>query len=216
MIVGLLFISTVSANMNQASKAASEVAKGIGSKYSDPSNLPFKIKSEDLTPLSDKHKNFDANKAKQDAEQSKQHCSVADEMKPKKPIDIRPGDVLFQSSEKATSGALEKVGGEEFTHTTEEISQEKICLESGKPYPLKVRRNLNVMVKHTPKVEKNVKVCMEHTLSDDFLFGGLRGKNSDFRKDNRKALEQNPDVQKDSICDWVKSGFFSEIGRAHV
>lgn len=210
MISGLVFITTLSADMNQASKAASDLAKGIGAKYSDPSNLPFNIKSEDLTPSSESHQTFDANKAKQDAQQNKHQHSVADEMKPSNSIDLRPGDALFKTSEEASSGALQKVGGTETSHTTSEISQDKVCRESGKPYPLKIMRSLNVKVKHTPKVEKIVRVCSEHTISDDYLFGGVRGKNTDFRTYNRNLLEKDPDVQKETIRDWVKSGWFSD------
>lgn len=162
----------------------------------------------EILPKTDKGKTFDARKAKQDITFKRVPETPADNLQPKKPYDLRADDPMFAEGDRVTDNPEAILNATITQHETGAEYATKTCRESGKPYPITVVRNLRVDVKHTPLIKKKVKVCKGHRISDDYFWGGIRGKNVDFKTYHRNRLEADRDVDASTIDAWTNSGIF--------
>jgi conjugal transfer mating pair stabilization protein TraN len=117
---------------------------------------------DEVLPTADRGKTFHSAIARADVLLKRTPETVADSMNPKTPYDLRPDDSMFAAGDRVTDNP-ETILNATVTHVeTDAEYSNTTCRESGKPYPITVVRDLWVEVKHTPKIEKRVKVCDGH------------------------------------------------------
>jgi hypothetical protein len=208
-IILCMSVTIISGSMDQAKRDGEALAR---SQKSANGALPTTRRNpNDVLPKSDCGKTFHPDKARQDVRFKRIPETDVDTMQPKKPYDIRTDDPMFTEGDRVTENPEAIINANISQREVDAEYGTKTCRESGKPYPISVVRNLRVDVKHTPLIKKKVKVCKGHQIKDDYLFGGLRGKNQDFRKYNRERLEADSEVDAVTIKDWIDdSGWFSD------
>lgn len=159
-IMIVLSLTCLIGKMDQAKREGEALARSQKATHgAQPTN---RQDPNEVLPKTDKGKTFDARKAKHDVTFKRVPETVADNLQPKKPYDLRAEDPMFVAGDRITDNPEAILNATITQHETGAEYTTKTCRESGKPYPISVIRNLRVEVKHTPKIEKKVKVCSGH------------------------------------------------------
>lgn len=201
-----LSLTCVLGKMDQAKREGEALARAQKSTHGhlsatrqDPNNV---------LPKSDKGKTFNASQAKQDVQINRVPETPADTMQPRTPYDVRPDDPMFREGDRVTDNPEAILNATITQHETGATYTHKTCREAGKPYAITVVRHLRVDVQHTPLIKKTVKVCKGHRLSDDYFWGGIRGRNVDFKTYHQHRLAADPEVNAATIKAWTEMGLF--------
>ena len=199
-----LSLSFVMGNMDNAKREGEALAR---SQKATHGAQPTKRQDpNEVLPKSDNGKTFDARKAKQDVTFKRVPETSVDNLQPKKPYDLRANDPMFAEGDRVTDNPEAILNATITQHETGAEYKTKTCRESGNPYPITVVRNLRVDVKHTPLIQKKVKVCKGHRIVSGNWFGGISGSNIDFKTYHRNRLEADADVDARTIEAWTNSG----------
>ncbi len=198
---------SVFGGMKEAHKSAEDLAQKLKNSKGQSAKQPYDSKKL-LSPENQKEY-INPNAARSDVLAKRIPEIEEAKLSPAIPYDLRADDSLFKRADEATKDPYRTLNASLSVREVGATYTHKTCRESGQPYPIKVKRKLDIQVKHTPLIEKDFKVCKGHSQKDDFWFGDIRGANNDFvRKVKAEVLSKDKYVKE--FKPRVVSGFLND------
>lgn len=204
-IIGIgVLLTSLWGGMKEAHQSAEDLAKMLKNTKGQIAKQPYD--SKQLLSLENQKKSFNPNVARSDVLAKRIPEIEEAKLSPSIPYDLRADDSLFKRADEATKDPYRTLNASLSVREVGATYTHKTCRESGQPYPIKVKRKLDIQVKHTPLIEKDFKVCQGHSASDWFALGWGRSAPEEYRDRYLRSLEQDKTVKKGSSS--IDKGIF--------